>query len=221
MDSSGNNVYTYVEQMPEFKGNVGEFLGKTLRFPEIAILNNIQGRVIVKFVVSATGDIEDAEISKSVHPSLDSEAIRVVRLMPRWRPGKTLRVNGKRVKPTPVRVYFTLPISFRFDNEGRSSANETFPISHADWGILLAQALRNSPASANLPVSKFKVRLLIDETGTVQGGDVTEDVGSAMTLAVMQAVQKIASNPDTGSWKPATQNGSPAKFIWVQPVSLK
>jgi len=100
-------IFTYVEQMPEPSVSVAEFLQKNLRYPDLAKENNIQGRVTVRFVVNETGDVSDVQVVKGIGGGCDEEAKRVVMKMPKWKPGKQ---NGKAVK-----VYFTLPISFRLE----------------------------------------------------------------------------------------------------------
>jgi len=100
-----------VEVMPQFPGGDKEilkFLGANVRYPDEAIRNNIQGRVIVNFLVMADGTISDVKILQSVHPSLDKEAIRVVKRMPKWIPGTK---NGE-----PAEIYFTLPVIFRMSS---------------------------------------------------------------------------------------------------------
>lgn len=97
-----------VEQMPQFPGGERElmsYLSKNIKYPTIAAENGIQGRVTLRFVVSKTGDITDVNVIKGLDPSCDKEAIRVVKSMPKWIPGKQ---NGRNVP-----VYYTLPVSFR------------------------------------------------------------------------------------------------------------
>ena len=101
-------VFDYAEQPPTFPGGpsaLNEYLSKTIKYPVAAEENGIQGRVIVQFVVEKDGSITDVRVVRSVDPSLDKEAIRVAKSMPRWIPGKQ---NG-----SAVRVKFTLPVSFR------------------------------------------------------------------------------------------------------------
>ncbi len=96
-----------VEQMPQFPGGEKElmtYLAKNIKYPTIAAENGIQGRVTLRFVVSKTGDITDVSVLKGLDPSCDKEAIRVVKSMPKWIPG---RQNGKNVP-----VYYTLPVKF-------------------------------------------------------------------------------------------------------------
>ena len=101
-------VFDVVEQMPSFPGGPSalfEYLSKNIKYPVVAEENGIQGRVIVTFVVERDGTITDVRVVKSVDPSLDKEAQRVVKSMPRWIPGKQ---NG-----SAVRVKYTVPVTFR------------------------------------------------------------------------------------------------------------
>lgn len=103
--------FTNVEQMPTFMGGEKElmaFISKNLKYPVSAQENGIQGRVSIRFVVTATGDISDVKILRGIDPACDKEAVRVVKSMPKWIPGKQ---NGRNVA-----VYFTLPIIFTLNN---------------------------------------------------------------------------------------------------------
>ena len=103
-----NKVFDVVEQMPSYPGGMGalmQYLSSHIKYPVIAEENGIQGRVICTFVVERDGSITDVRIAKSVDPSLDKEAMRVVSSMPKWIPGKQ---NG-----SAVRVKYTLPVTFR------------------------------------------------------------------------------------------------------------
>ena len=91
-------VFDVVEQMPQFPGGPNalfEYLSKNIKYPVVAEENGIQGRVIVTFVVERDGSITDVKVAKSVDPSLDKEAMRVVKSMPHWIPGKQ---NGSAVR---------------------------------------------------------------------------------------------------------------------------
>ena len=101
-------VFDVVEQMPSFPGGDAElmkFLHDHMKYPVVAEENGIQGRVICTFVVERDGSITDVKVIKSVDPSLDKEAIRVLKSMPKWIPGKQ---NG-----SAVRVKYTVPVTFR------------------------------------------------------------------------------------------------------------
>ena len=101
-------VFDVVEQMPDFPGGQGallKWISDNIRYPSIAEENGIQGRVICTFVVERDGSITDVKVVKSVDPSLDKEAVRVLKKMPKWNPGMQ---NG-----SAVRVKFTVPVTFR------------------------------------------------------------------------------------------------------------
>jgi protein TonB len=103
-----NKVFDVVEQMPSFPGGMGalmSWLSQNIKYPVIAAENGVQGRVIVQFVVEKDGSITDVKVAKSVDPSLDKEASRVVSAMPKWTPGKQ---NG-----SAVRVKYTVPVTFK------------------------------------------------------------------------------------------------------------
>jgi len=100
--------FQIVEDKPSFQGQ-GEYgfriwVAKNLQYPEIAAENGISGKVFVKFVINTKGEVEDAVVLRSVDPSLDSEALRVIMSSPKWSPGKQ---RGK-----PVSVIFKMPINF-------------------------------------------------------------------------------------------------------------
>lgn len=105
-------IFVAVEQQAEFPGGPAammKWLSNNIRYPESAQQNDIQGRVVVKFVVEKDGSIGQVTVVKGVDKDLDREAIRVVKKMPRWQPGKN---NG-----VAVRSYFNLPVTFRLQQQ--------------------------------------------------------------------------------------------------------
>lgn len=102
-------VFVVVEKMPEFPGGTQamfRFISDNLKYPVIAQENGIQGRVICEFVINKDGSIADLKVVRSAgDPSLDKEAIRLVKLMPKWKPGKQ--------RDKVVRVKYTVPINFK------------------------------------------------------------------------------------------------------------
>jgi len=102
-------VFVVVESMPEFPGGqqaLFKYLSENVKYPVIAQENGIQGRVICQFVVNKDGSIVDVEVVRSGgDPSLDKEAVRVIKSMPKWKPGKQ---RGK-----AVRVKYTVPVNFK------------------------------------------------------------------------------------------------------------
>ena len=103
-------IFTVVEQQPEFSGGMaalGQYLSKNLRYPAAAQRANVAGKVFVSFVVNTDGSIQDVQILKGLGFGTDEEAQRVVKGMPKWRPGKQ---SGR-----PVRVKYNLPINFTLE----------------------------------------------------------------------------------------------------------
>jgi protein TonB len=104
-------IFSHVEVMPSFLGGetaLMKWLHDNLSYPPIAAEQGIQGRVILRFVVTSDGSIDDIQIVKGLDPSCDKEAVRVIKKMPKWIPGKQ---NGN-----PVFVYYSLPVVFRLQN---------------------------------------------------------------------------------------------------------
>lgn len=101
-------IFDVVEQMPSFPGGnsaLMQYLAQNIKYPVVAQENGVQGRVVVSFVVERDGSITDVRVVRSVDPSLDREATRVVKSMPNWIPGKQ---NG-----SAVRVKYNVPVAFR------------------------------------------------------------------------------------------------------------
>lgn len=106
-ETEGTKSSQVVEEMPMFPGGekaLVAYLKENLKYPTVPAENGIQGRVIVLFKVEADGSLTDVRIGGSVDPSIDREALRLVKAMPKWIPGKQ---DGK-----PVPVKFQLPITF-------------------------------------------------------------------------------------------------------------
>ncbi|NDV65614.1 energy transducer TonB [Bacteroides sp. 224] len=101
-------IFEVVENMPEFPGGnaaLMKFLSEKIKYPTIAQENGTQGRVIIQFVVNRDGSVVDPQVVRGVDPYLDKEALRVIGLMPKWKPGMQ--------RNKPVRVKYTVPVMFR------------------------------------------------------------------------------------------------------------
>ena len=134
--NDNDKAYDVVEEMPQYPGGVGklmEYVSMNVRYPKEAESKSIQGRVVTTFVVEKDGSITDAEVIKSVDPALDAEALRVVKAMPKWTPGKQ---EGK-----PIRVKYTMPITFALQGgdvipdgkvKGANVMNETVVVGIGD-----------------------------------------------------------------------------------------
>lgn len=133
-----NDVFMVVEQMPEFPGGMSaclKFLADHVAYPNEAAEKKIQGRVIVQFVVMKDGSIANARVLRAVDPLLDAEALRVIGLMPKWKPG-TQRGQA-------VNVKFTMPITFRLDKDSTDMQPTTAGRIAAVSGDAKAKVLQN------------------------------------------------------------------------------
>ncbi len=112
-DNGGTSdiIYDEVDEQPQFPDGLQglmRFISENLKYPEAAQQSDIQGKVVVRFVVSTDGSIRDVKVLKGVHPDLDKEAMRVVYRLPKFKPAM---LNGQ-----PVSTYYTLPLNFRLNN---------------------------------------------------------------------------------------------------------
>ena len=118
--SENGEVFMIVEQMPEYPGGMSElmkYIARNIKYPADALREKTQGRVIVQFIVGTDGYTSDFKVMKSVSPSLDAEAIRVLANMPRWTPGM------QRGEAVPVK--FTVPVTFKLDNQDKAASQTT------------------------------------------------------------------------------------------------
>ncbi len=107
VDSNGEDVYSFVQEMPDFPGGhsqLSKHVRRNVKYPKEARKTGLQGKVYVKFIVDRTGNIRNIEIARGVHPHLDAEAIRIIQTFPRWLPGK--------LDNMPVNVFYIVPINF-------------------------------------------------------------------------------------------------------------
>lgn len=118
----GDGAFDVVETPPSFPGGMGElvkFLQENIKYPAAAVTGKVEGKVIVRFVVDKEGTVRDVEVARSVSPELDAEAVRVVKAMPKWSPG---RQEGK-----AVNVRYVLPVTFSMGGGKPSVQTVTLP----------------------------------------------------------------------------------------------
>ena len=108
------------DEQAEFEGGqqaLMTWLSQNMQYPAKAVEDDAQGRVLVGFIVNRDGSVDDVKVVKSVHPALDEEAVRVVKAMPKWKPGKK---GGK-----TVRVRYTLPMTFKMQEAPKTEGSES------------------------------------------------------------------------------------------------
>ena len=137
-----NKIYDVVQDMPTFPGGTNsmiKYFSENIKYPEQAKSKGVKGRVLVNFVVEKDGRITDCKVVKSASPELDNEALRVVSSMPKWNPGKK---DGQ-----PVRVKFTIPISFapqapvKQQEKTQNNAHASAPIVDEDFLYVVEDVL--------------------------------------------------------------------------------
>ena len=240
-----NPVFEVVEIMPEFPdggmSGLMQFLSKNIQYPINAQKNHTQGRVTVQFVVNKDGSISEPKIIRGVDPDLDGEAIRVISLMPKWKPGMQ--------KGQPVRVKYTVPVMFRLSDDGQKE--EYKPIPKIDVTVVVGYASKQAPAeedpvfevvenmpefaggmgglmqylSKNIkyPVEAQKagiqgrviMQVIIDKNGNVTNPKVTQPVDPLLDT---EAIRVTASMP---KWKPGTQRGMPVNVKYTFPIVFR
>lgn len=147
-----NGVYVTVEKMPAYPGGesaMHAFIADNLKYPAEAQKAGIQGRIIVRYIVKNTGEVSDVSVVRGVAPALDNEAVRVVKAMPKWTPGKE---GGK-----DVDVYFTLPIIFKLKGASNTAVGNSGEMTVVGSGSGIAQ-------DGKMPVEVASLR-------EVKGGD--------------------------------------------------
>jgi len=240
-----NPVFEVVEIMPEFPdggmSGLMQFLSKNIQYPINAQKNHTQGRVTVQFVINKDGSISEPKIIRGVDPDLDGEAIRVISLMPKWKPGMQ--------KGQPVRVKYTVPVMFRLSDDGQKE--EYKPIPKIDETVVVGYASKQAPAeedpvfevvenmpefaggmgglmqylSKNIkyPVEAQKagiqgrviMQVIIDKNGNVTNPKVTQPVDPLLDT---EAIRVTASMP---KWKPGTQRGMPVNVKYTFPIVFR
>jgi TonB family protein len=117
-DHNISEVFTTAEQIPEFPGGLRElykFLGENIIYPKEAQINNISGRVFLKFIIKKDGSIGDINVLKGIGFGCDEEAVRVIKMLPNWKPALQ---NGH-----PVNIYYNMPVVFKLDIDDDGSSN--------------------------------------------------------------------------------------------------
>jgi TonB family protein len=235
--SNGEPVYSYVEKMPTFRGSgpdsIVAHLKRNLHYPPEAFEQRIEGRVFVNFVVSTTGAVEQVKVSKSVHPLLDAEAIRVVQSMPAWEPGQQA---GR-----PVNVSYTLPLTFRLPAvqqlaTGQRPEAEGTPARPVGGQSALLAYLKDKGTYPEAALQKKAsgivfVRVEIDSLGHVTKTKSVASLGlqdrgnDKQPIWQKQARPELISAAETLltsglTWQPALKKGHPRKGTQFIPVTF-
>ena len=224
-------VFQVVEEMPMFPGGMEEmikFLQGEVKYPKEAQDKGLQGRVLVQFVVNKDGSICEDTVVRSVAPSLDAEAIRVVRSMPNWTPGKQ--------KGEPVRVRFTLPVTFRLSGDDGKPIQvqatqekttedeivnipEVLPEYPGGMGELMKYLSMNlrypKEAQAKGIQGRVVVQFVVNKDGSITDSKVVKAVDPQLDAEALRVVNAMPNGT------PGKQKGEPVRTQFTIPVSFK
>jgi len=226
-DNGNSEVFTFVEQMPQFPDGERElfkFLSENIQISISPRLDGIQGRVISQFVVNSDGSISDIKIIRSLDPLLDAEVVRVIETMPKWIPGKK---DGE-----AVNVQFTLPV--RFQIEAQEIVEVQKVVLDNDTLFTLVEQMPEFPGGEQALMQflsdhiRYPVRA--QERG-IQGRVVVQFVvnadGSITDLKIVQsvypaldreAVRVIQAMP---KWIPGKIDGEAVRVLFTKPVVFR
>ena len=221
-------IFRHVEQMPEFPGGEAalmKFINENLRYPAAAIENGIQGRVVVQFVVKKDGSVGDVKVIRGIDPTLDQEAIRVCKTLPKFIP---CIQNG-----IPVDVWFTIPVIFKLDNATNNlqtdESNATihkrelifrhveqmpeFPGGQVELMKFINENLRY-PATAieNGIQGRVTVQFVVKKDGSVDDVTVLHGVDSALDQEAIRVCKTLPK------FIPGKQNGQPVNVWFTLPI---
>ncbi len=216
-----------------FPGGMGEmmkFLQQNVKYPKEAQDQGKQGRVIVQFVVNKDGSISNDTIVRSVDPLLDAEALRVVRSMPNWTPGKQ---RGKE-----VRVRFTLPVTFRLDGGTESKSAEIKQVAKVPtqgdeifnvvehqpeypggMGELMKFIQRNirypKEAQDQGKQGRVIVVFVVEKDGSITDAEVLKPVDPLLDAEALRIVNMMPK------WTPGKQRGKEVRVRFTIPVTFR
>jgi len=226
--AQNDTIFSFVDQMPEFPGGdkaMMSFIGRNVAYPESERVNNIEGKVLLRFVVDTDGSVTNATVLKHVSPGIDSEAIRVVKMLPNFVPGKQ---DGK-----PVKVYYNLPVRFMLKHlEAPIASAKVNPDSN---GVYTFVEQNPQFPGGSYALSKFihdnlqmpkdykdngglqpKVltRLVVNEDGSVSDVRVSRSFQPAFDAEAVRVIKMLPH------FVPGRQNGKLVKVYFNVPVEL-
>ena len=230
-EAEQGDVFQVVEEQPMFPGGMGEmmkFLQQNVKYPKEAQDQGVQGRVIVQFVVNKDGSISNDTVVRSVDPMLDAEAIRVVRSMPNWTPGKQ--------RGEAVRVRFTLPVTFRLDG-GEESKPVQMQVTVENTGEEIIKVPEQLPEYPGGMVELMKflqrnmrypkeaqeqgkqgrviVQFVVEKDGSITDAKIAKSVDPQLDAEALRVVNAMPN------WTPGKQRGKEVRAYFTLPVTFR
>lgn len=242
LSQSTNKPYTYVEQMPAFKGGDAElmkFLGTNIKYPEDAHKAGVEGLVVVAFVIDTDGSVKDPQIVKPLSTSTDAEAVRVIKMMDdKWEPGKQ---SGK-----VVPVKYTVPIRFAIkDAPADTSAPDQQPQfkggqqalmqiinqhlkmpeeakqEHLNARVVVKFTVEKDGSISNIKLASTKLKKTVGPDAKLDYMDASSfNLQNKTILSKLAEAAAAAVKATSGQWQPATKNGEPVAAELALPVQF-
>ena len=234
-DKDSDSIYQIVEEMPQFPGGeqaMMNFVAKNVVYPQEAKDKEIAGRVFVSFVVEKDGSVNEVKVLRGIGGGCDEEAVRVVKSMPKWKPGKQ---KGK-----PVRVSYMMPLNFKLsDGQPAKPAQQTdanqpnmkpdkngvyqiveempqFPGGETKLMEYIAKNLTYPQEAREKEISgRVFVSFVVEKDGSVNEVKVLRSIGGGCDD---EAVRVVKSMP---KWKPGKMKGEPVRVSYMMPINFK
>ncbi len=212
---SDPDVFTVVEEMPEYVGGMDAmitYLSSSVNYPKEAKENDVQGKVIVNFIVDTDGSVTDANIKRGIGSGCDEEALRVVSSMPNWIPGKQ---RGEAVK-----VSYNLPINFKLDEKDEDifqvvEVMPTFPGGQDAMMKYLGENIKYpQEAKINKVQGRVFVSFVVEKDGSVNDVKLLRGIGSGCDE---ESIRVIRAMPN---WIPGTQKGEAVRVQYNLPIKF-
>lgn len=233
--SEEDTVYQIVEQMPQYTGGeeaMMKYVSENIKYPQAAKDKNIAGRVFVSFVIEKDGSVNEVKVMRGIGGGCDEEAVRVIKEMPKWKPGMQ---KGK-----PVRVNYMMPIFFKLDDGQPAKSTKNEESSKPDMkpdknGVYqIVEEMPQFPGGEKALMEYIAKNLTYPQEARDKGvegrvfiGMVIEKDGSVSNVKVLrgisqecdaEAVRVISSLP---KWKPGKMKGEPVQVSYQIPINFK
>ena len=216
-DSTGKvEIFADPEQQPYFPGGetaLLKYLQENVKYPPKAIKDSIQGRVVVQFLIDPAGYVGEVKVVRSVSEELDAEAVRVVKTLPRFVPG---RIFGKAVS-----AWYTLPVTFKLQDKLEPAkpkdveVKAKFPGGEDALAQFLKEHIKYPPKAAKKRIQgRVDVEFMVDKTGKVHDVRVVESVDKDLDKEALRVCRLL---PD---FIPATVNGEPVEVLFKLPIKF-
>ena len=216
-DSTGKvEIFADPEQQPYFPGGetaLLKYLQENVKYPPKAINDSIQGRVVVQFLIDPAGCVGEVKVVRSVSEELDAEAVRVVKTLPRFVPG---RMFGKAVS-----MWYTLPVTFKLQDKLEPAkpkdveVKAKFPGGEDALAQFLKEHIKYPPKAAKKRIQgRVDVEFMVDKTGKVHDVRVVESVDKDLEREALRVCRLL---PD---FIPATVNGEPVEVLFKLPIKF-